>query len=886
MCLLVALGGAAYFTKINVMLFFFLCLGIIIAVLAIFFRGTFTLRGRSDEGYKHYKWSASRFEDNWDTDCDDQTWSSSCKSFEAVFGVLFPAFTGIMEGANLSGDLANPSRSIPLGTLAAQGTSIVVYLLTIIACAGSYSAYVLIKDYTILQETAWGEVGYYLVILAILISTPSSGLGALFGGSRILQAIARDKIFPYLDIFGYGRQKGDEPIIGVVFTWFVAQCLLFIGNLDSIATLSTCFFCLCYATVNFSCFLLEVSGTPNFRPQFRYYSKYTALFGLVSNLFVMFYVSYKFGSAALICMGAIFAFLTFVNLPNKSQGWGDVTQSVMFHQVRKYLLRLDERKLNVNSKSWRLSILLFVNNNDLGLIDFCNVLKKGGLYLVGSVIKQDFAQSGKLVKKIKHEWIEFCSDNHIKAFPQISAAVGGGGDEDDRKSKDDDDRYLKHVRDGYENLLLLSGLGAMQPNTVVMPLVQANNKTIGELTARMSSVGDVSGARDGDDGDDGDVKTGQGKKKKKKGQSKISVPDEEMEEDSKEEEVDENEMLLFSKMTEKERELIVESPEILNYNQYMKMLYNILKFEKNLVLTHNFDQLDTALIGSEQIQKFIKRHPDRYNNPSNIAKIPNINLYFNSVVSLDSNFKYWVDVWLFSDDYSFDINLNDDDDGVSGGGNVEMSRNENENGNGNGNGGLNEYDNDFPMLMMQLAHLILLNRKWGSIAKLRIFIVIKEDEEWNNSKQKRFDDILKELRLSVDKCVILKRPKPGQVGTGNVNNGNGDNDGAGISGNNNMMETSDRPSWDNVISGKTSENEMILYYKQINNMIRRISGKTLFLFLRLPRLPPISRMKQNNKMISKLNQLYFTCLYVLLNNLPSCALVATGESVPVISVDI
>ena len=34
----------------------------------------------------------------------------SAASVKQVFSVIFPAMTGIMEGANLSGDLENPGR--------------------------------------------------------------------------------------------------------------------------------------------------------------------------------------------------------------------------------------------------------------------------------------------------------------------------------------------------------------------------------------------------------------------------------------------------------------------------------------------------------------------------------------------------------------------------------------------------------------------------------------------------------------------------------------------------------------------------------------------------------------------------------------------------------
>uniref|UniRef100_A0A7S2W762 Amino acid permease/ SLC12A domain-containing protein n=1 Tax=Mucochytrium quahogii TaxID=96639 RepID=A0A7S2W762_9STRA len=444
--------GAGFFTRINGFVFAVQFGAVLVGILSMYFGAA---KGQLDGGGWYDGWSYENLKNNIWSDYSPYSISDTgTYSVRIVFGILFPAMTGIMEGANLSGDLKNPNRDIGRGTLAAVFAAITTYVFLIFGNAGAFDRTTLKKNQNVMVDVSWPSK--YIVIVGISVSSFSSALGSVFGGARVLQALGRDDLPPSfgLSVFSKGSANGDEPRRAVLFTWLIAQCACLIGDLDKIAPIISSFFLLSYGTVNLTCFLLDVSGTPNFRPHFRFYSRAQSLIGFIMCITILFYLDVWYSITACAILITLFFYISY-KAPAKT--WGDVSQSIMYHQVRKYLLRLD---LESHPKNWRPSLLLLVGPGvtNMHLIEFCNSLKKGGLYILGDAVVGGLNSIGSNIPHVRKNWLKIVKDLSIKAIPEVT--------------------FAPTLREGFQQLVLLAGLGGMKPNCITMQLPQVFGKSV------------------------------------------------------------------------------------------------------------------------------------------------------------------------------------------------------------------------------------------------------------------------------------------------------------------------------------------------------------------------------------------------------------------------
>src|SRR6056297_1533748 len=273
--------------------------------------------------------------------------SEGAVPMEIIFAVFFPAVTGFTAGIAMSGDLKDPKKSIPTGTLWAIGVGLVVYIFLAIFIAISINSETLKSDYNILMKMALFSPA---VVAGIWGATLSSALGGILGGPRILQAMSMDKVTP--KVFAKGKGRNNEPVNALILVFIIAEAGILIGELDVIARVVSMFYLTAYGFINIT-FFLENWANPDFQPTFKI-KRWIGLLGFFACFAVMFKLDMIAMFVALAIIASLYFWLQRKEVKIQSN---DVWRSVWENIVNKGL-----KKINANTEvqsSWNPNIILF-----------------------------------------------------------------------------------------------------------------------------------------------------------------------------------------------------------------------------------------------------------------------------------------------------------------------------------------------------------------------------------------------------------------------------------------------------------------------------------------------------------------------------------------------
>ena len=271
-------------------------------------------------------------------------------SFWIVFAVFFPAVTGVMAGANMSGDLTNPRKSIPKGTISAVILTTVIYLSLVFVAALLASPTELVANYNVFIDKSLFPP---LVLAGLLGATLSSALGSFVGAPRVLQALGQKHILPKSKFLASTSAKG-EPYNAMFVTAIVVILGLSMRSLNAIAPLITMFFMITYAMVNVVALIEQSLALPSYRPSLKI-SIWIPLLGAIGSLTVMFVIN-AFVALMSIILIVIFYFYL-VRKQFKSEA-GD-SRSGLFTALAEWATKkTNELSPKREARSWRPDLLI------------------------------------------------------------------------------------------------------------------------------------------------------------------------------------------------------------------------------------------------------------------------------------------------------------------------------------------------------------------------------------------------------------------------------------------------------------------------------------------------------------------------------------------------
>ncbi|KOC64235.1 Bumetanide-sensitive sodium-(potassium)-chloride cotransporter [Habropoda laboriosa] len=443
---------------------------LIILLLAIvdFIIGTFMGPKDDQERAKGFiGYNADLFKENF---YSDYRYSEGVEhNFFSVLAIFFPAATGILAGANISGDLKDPQTAIPKGTLLAILLTTISYIFMTFMVGGTvardasgdvndlWNTFNIWTKYgtkfNCTGNCPYGSQNSFQVIELVsafgpfiyagcFAATLSSALASLVSAPKVFQALCLDKLYP--GIAWFSGEKDKEPIRGYFLTFIIAVGFILIGELNAIAPLISNFFLAAYTLVNFSTFHASLAKPIGWRPTFKYYNMWLSLAGSILCVSVMFLISWW---TALITLCVVLALYLVVSYRKPDVNWGSTTQAQTYNSALNAVQQLDRVEEHVKNYRPQLLVLTGTPSARLALVDFAHhITKNNSLFICGHVIEAPVSY------KTRNTMIVNCTSwfraNKIKAFYSL---VDGA-----------------NFQEGVTSLLQAAGLGKMRPNILLM----------------------------------------------------------------------------------------------------------------------------------------------------------------------------------------------------------------------------------------------------------------------------------------------------------------------------------------------------------------------------------------------------------------------------------
>jgi len=381
--------------------------------------------------------------------------------FWTVFAIFFPAVTGVMAGVSMSGDLEDPKRSIPRGTLIAIGVTFVVYVLQVVWLGLNASRADLVTDTFIMRRIARVPA---LIYAGVWAATLSSALASFVAAPRTMQALARDRVLP--SFLGQGSGASGEPRRATFVTFVITEACILLGDLNLIAPVITMFFLTTYGATNLAAGIERLVGNPSYRPTFNVHWA-VSVAGAGGCIYAMVLISPTATAVASVATLCVYVYLRHKNLRVR---WGDVRSGAWFSIARFALLKVQEHK--EHPKNWRPNVLVFSGNprTRKHLVDLANWVGEGrGIVTLCHLLVTDRTAAPSGHAAAQRQIDAFIRDHSLQAFGVAEA--------------------VPDFSDGVCNVARLHSMAGLQHNVVLLGWSEEPSRRIEYAAAVRDLIG-------------------------------------------------------------------------------------------------------------------------------------------------------------------------------------------------------------------------------------------------------------------------------------------------------------------------------------------------------------------------------------------------------------
>ncbi len=391
-------------------------------------------------------------------------------NFFVVLAIIFPAFTGMTAGVGLSGDLKSPRKSIPIGTMAATFTGMIVYVFVIWKMNASVSPEDMLNKQLVMSDIAIG--GKWVIPIGLAASTISSAIGSVLVAPRTLQALGHDRTFPLKvanRFLARGKRKDNEPFNASLVTCLIAFIFVSLGSVNAVASVITMFFMLTYGSICLISFLNHFGSDPSYRPTFR--SRWViSLIGFLACLWLMFQINTLLTLLAIAIM--ILLYYMIQSYHKERKGLQSIFKGALFQLNRRLQLYLQQSMDYRSGESWRPSAIsiskeTFHRDSVLYLLDWIAYKYGFGTYIHlmdGYFSSENQEESSDILKKLIEKTEKKYKNIYIDTLisPSYTSAIAQS--------------------------IQLPGISGMENNMVIFDFDKSNPENLDEVIENINMV--------------------------------------------------------------------------------------------------------------------------------------------------------------------------------------------------------------------------------------------------------------------------------------------------------------------------------------------------------------------------------------------------------------